>query len=134
MTAARTILVMDDDPEVLREVCPALESKGYRVVTAMDGNAGLAAAEREAPALVILDMMMPRTSGFLVLERLKHRPTPGPKVIMITSNEGVKHRAYAEALGVDDYLYKPFPIERLLESVERLCPLPEGTGPGVPPS
>jgi DNA-binding response OmpR family regulator len=98
-------------------------------VTAVDGTSGLAAAEREAPDLVVVDMMMPRTSGFWVLEKLKQRPTPGPRVVMITANEGVKHRAYAEMLGVDDYLCKPFPVERLLESILRLCPLPEGTTP-----
>jgi DNA-binding response OmpR family regulator len=130
MSAAKTVLVMDDDPEVLGAVCPLLEDRGYRVLTATDGNSGLATAEREAPDLVILDMMMPRTSGFLVLEKLKHRPTPGPRVIMITANEGAKHRAYAEMLGVDDYLCKPFPLERLLESVERLCPITPETGAG----
>jgi DNA-binding response OmpR family regulator len=123
VAAAKTILVMDDDPEILKAVCPALESKGYRVVTATDGNSGLAAAEREAPDLVVLDMMMPRTSGFFVLERLKHRATPGPRVIMITANEGVKHREYAEKLGVDGYLCKPFPIEHLLDRIQQLCPL-----------
>jgi DNA-binding response OmpR family regulator len=123
MSAAKTVLIMDDDAEILGALGPLLENKGYRVLTATDGNTGLATAEREAPDLVILDMMMPRTSGFLVLEKLKHRPTPGPRVIMITANEGAKHRAYAELLGVDDYLCKPFPLEQLLASVERLCPL-----------
>src|SRR5262245_701867 len=123
MATAKTILVLDDDLDLLKEVSAALQGKGYRVVTATDGNTGLAIAEREAPDLVVLDMMMPRTSGFLVLNRLKQRSTPGPKVIMITANEGLKHRAYAETLGVDDYLCKPFPIERLLESVQRLRPL-----------
>jgi DNA-binding response OmpR family regulator len=128
MSTAKTVLVMDDDPEILGTICPLLQSKGYRVLTATDGNSGLATAEREAPDLVILDMMMPRTSGFLVLEKLKHRPMSGPRVIMITANEGAKHRAYAEMLGVDDYLCKPFPLERLLESVVRLCP-PPGENP-----
>lgn len=129
MTAAKTILVMDDDAELLKVIVSMLEAKNYRVLTAMDGNSGLAAAEREQPDLVIVDMMMPRISGFLVLERLKHRPTPGPQVIMITANEGIKHRAYAESLGVDDYLCKPLAMDRLLESVVRLCPLPESASP-----
>jgi DNA-binding response OmpR family regulator len=102
-----------------------IERKGYRVVTASDGNMGLAVAEREAPELVVVDMMMPRKSGFLVLEKLKSRPEGGPRVIMITGNEGSRHRAYAEILGVDDYIRKPFEMSRLLESVQKLCPLTE---------
>lgn len=125
MTSAKTVLVVDDDPDIVKAITVLLGVRGYRVVTASDGNMGLAAAERESPDVVIVDMMMPRTSGFLVLERLKHRPPPGPRVIMITANEGLKHRAYAEMLGVDDYLCKPFPLEQLVESVVRLCPPPE---------
>ena len=98
----------------------ALESKGYEVVVARDGNQGLAMAEREDPDLVILDMMMPKRSGFLVLEKLRRtRPVP-LRVIMITANEGSRHKAYAEMLGVDDYIRKPFAMDRLLDSVDRL--------------
>ena len=76
--------------------------------------------ERDNPDLVILDMMMPKRSGFLVLERIRRsRPVP-LRVIMVTANEGSRHKAYAEMLGVDDYLRKPFAIDRLLESVGRV--------------
>jgi DNA-binding response OmpR family regulator len=125
MAAARTILVVDDDAEVVAALTTVLEQRGYRVVAAADGNRGLAAAEREQPDLVIVDLMMPHQSGLVVLDRLKGRPGSGPPVIMITANEGSRHRAYAEQLGVDAYLCKPFAVERLLESVERLCPLPK---------
>jgi DNA-binding response OmpR family regulator len=83
----------------------------------------LAVAEREVPDLVVVDMMMPRQSGFVVLEKLKARPDGGPRVIMITGNEGNRHRAYAQILGADDYIRKPFEMNRLLESVQTLCPL-----------
>ena len=77
-------------------------------------------AERENPDLLILDMMMPKRSGFLVLEKLRRsRPEP-MRIIMITANEGSRHKAYAEMLGVDDYIRKPFAMDRLLESVEKL--------------
>jgi DNA-binding response OmpR family regulator len=122
MAAAKTILIIDDDPEIVRALRTVLEVKGYRVLTAADGNGGLAVAEREAPDVVVVDMMMPRKSGFLVIEKLKGRPAGGPRIIMITANEGSRHKAYAEMLGVDDYLLKPFATERLLESIERLCP------------
>jgi DNA-binding response OmpR family regulator len=76
--------------------------------------------ERDDPDLLILDMMMPRRSGFLVLEKVRRtRPVP-LRVIMITANEGNRHKAYAEMLGVDDYIRKPFAMDRLLESVDRL--------------
>ena len=120
MAESKTILLVDDDAEILAALRTVLQQKGYRVLTAADGNAGLAAAEREHPDLVIVDMMMPKKSGFLVLEKLKSRPEAAPRVVMITANEGSRHRAYAEMLGVDDYLRKPFAMDKLLESVERL--------------
>jgi DNA-binding response OmpR family regulator len=119
----KTVLLVDDDPDILSAMRVLLTSRGYRVLTAADGNAGLAAAEREGPDLVVVDMMMPKKSGFLVLEKLKSRGPASPRVIMITGNEGGRHRAYAEMLGVDDYVRKPFAMDRLLESVQRLCPL-----------
>jgi DNA-binding response OmpR family regulator len=122
MAGPRTVLLIDDDPEIIHALRTVLEARGYRVLTAADGNRGLAVAEREAPDLVVVDMMMPRKSGFLVIEKLKGRPGGGPRIIMITANEGSRHKAYAEQLGVDDYLRKPFATEKLLESIERLCP------------
>jgi len=116
----KRILLVDDDREIVESMRVALEAHGYVVLVARDGNQGLAMAEREDPDLVILDMMMPKRSGFLVLERLRRtRPVP-LRVIMITANEGSRHKAYAEMLGVDDYVRKPFAMDRLLDSVGRL--------------
>ena len=116
----KRILLVDDDAEIVESMRIALETKGYVILIARDGNQGLAMAEREDPDLVILDMMMPKRSGFLVLERLRRtRPVP-MRVIMITANEGSRHKAYAEMLGVDDYIRKPFAMDRLLDSVSRL--------------
>lgn len=117
---ARTILLVDDDAEVIEAMRAVLETKGYRVVVARDGNAGLAAAERENPDLIVLDMMMPKKSGFLVLEKLRTRPGGMIPTIMVTANEGSRHRAYAEFLGVRDYLRKPFAIEKLVRSIEKI--------------
>ena len=118
----KRILLVDDDHEIVESLRYALEAKGYQILIARDGNQGLALAEREDPDLVILDMMMPKRSGFLVLERLK-RMAEGDRrqrVSMITANEGARHKAYAEMLGVDDYVRKPFPMDRLIQSVNRL--------------
>jgi DNA-binding response OmpR family regulator len=116
----RRILLVDDDREIVESMRIALEAAGYEILVARDGNQGLAMAERDNPDLVILDMMMPKRSGFLVLEKLRRsRPVP-LKIVMITANEGNRHKAYAEMLGVDDYIRKPFAMDRLLDSVERL--------------
>jgi DNA-binding response OmpR family regulator len=119
-STGKKILIVDDDFEIIETVRYALEGEGHEVVIARDGNQGLALAERENPDLMILDMMMPKRSGFLVLEKLRRlRDEPLP-VIMITGNEGSRHKAYAELLGVSDYLRKPFAIERLIGAVEKL--------------
>ena len=114
------ILVVDDDLEIGRTVRYALETKGYEVINATDGNQGLALAETEDPDLIILDMMMPKRSGFLVLEKIRRSRRVPTRIIMITANEGTRHKEYAETLGVDDYIRKPFQMDRLLESVDRL--------------
>ena len=116
----KRILLVDDDAEIVEALRLALEAHGYDSLIARDGNQGLALVERENPDLVILDMMMPKRSGFLVLERLKRNRDGQQRIIMITANEGSRHKAYAEMLGVDDYLRKPFPMDRLIASVKRL--------------
>lgn len=119
-TAQKTILLVDDDPEIIDSMRTVLEGKGYRVIVARDGNAGLAMAEREEPDLLVLDMMMPRKSGFLVLEKLRTRPEGLIPTIMITANEGSRHRAYAEFLGVKGYIRKPFALEKLIRTVDAI--------------
>lgn len=117
--APKTVLVVDDDREIAFAIRAVLENKGFRVILAADGNLGLLAAEREAPDLIIVDMMMPKKSGFLVIEKIKRGDHP-PPMIMITANEGSRHRAYAAMLGVDAYLRKPFSMDKLVEEVTRL--------------
>jgi DNA-binding response OmpR family regulator len=120
VASGKRVLLVDDDTEIIDSMRTVLESRGYTVLTARDGNQGLVMAETENPDLVVLDMMMPKRSGFLVLEKLRRsRPVP-MRVIMITANEGSRHKAYAEMLGVDDYIRKPFAMDRLLDSVDRL--------------
>lgn len=118
-TSANTgpkVLLVDDDAEVIEAMRYALEANGFQVLVARDGNQGLAMAEKNSPDLLVLDMMMPKRSGFLVLEQLRRDGNESVKVIMITGNEGNRHQQYAELLGVSDYLRKPFPIEKLVES------------------
>jgi DNA-binding response OmpR family regulator len=118
MAATKTILLVDDDQELSDGLRTVLEKQGYRVIQARDGQQGKQAIYNHHPDLVILDMMMPRMGGYPVLEHFKGK-TDAPPIIMITANEGSRHKAYAEYLGVVDYIRKPFAMERLLESVEK---------------
>jgi DNA-binding response OmpR family regulator len=118
----KTILLVDDDRDILAAMTAALSDMGPRILTAINGNDALTEAGKHKPDLVVLDMMLPGRSGFLVMEKLKRgkKRSDPPRVIMITGNQGARHKIYAESLGVDVYLNKPFRMERLLESVKKL--------------
>jgi DNA-binding response OmpR family regulator len=118
MADVKKILVVDDDMELSNGLRAVLESQGFRVLQARDGQQGKNLVYQEKPDLVILDMMMPRMGGYPVLEHFRDK-TDAPPIIMITANEGSRHKAYAEYLGVVDYIRKPFAMERLLEAVHR---------------
>jgi len=118
MANNKTILVVDDDMELSDGLRAVLERQGYRVFQARDGQQGKQMVYQHHPDLVILDMMMPRMGGYPVLEHFKGK-ADAPPIIMITANEGSRHKAYAEYLGVVDYIRKPFAMERLLESVQK---------------
>jgi DNA-binding response OmpR family regulator len=114
----KLILIVDDDVELSDGLRVVLERLGHRVIQARDGQQGKQQVYQQRPDLVILDMMMPRMGGYPVLEHFRGK-TDAPPIIMITANEGSRHKAYAEYLGVVDYIRKPFAMERLLEAVDR---------------
>jgi DNA-binding response OmpR family regulator len=118
MAQAKTILIVDDDQELSDGLQIVLERQGFRVIQARDGQQAKQSVYQNRPDLVILDMMMPRMGGYPVLEHFRNKPE-APPIIMITANEGSRHKAYAEYLGVVDYIRKPFAMERLLESVHK---------------
>jgi len=122
MASAKTILVVDDDFELVEGLRLMLERQGYRVIRASDGHQAKQAVYQQRPDLVILDMMMPRMGGYPVLEHFKGK-ADAPPIIMMTANEGSRHKAYAEYLGVIDYIRKPFAMERLMETVHKALPL-----------
>lgn len=107
------ILVVDDDHEVRTAIDQALQSEGALTQTCSDGNTAVRIIEEDPPELVVLDMMLPKRSGFLVLEKIK-RFENCPRVIMVTANEGKRHQQYAEVLGVEGYILKPVRLERLI--------------------
>jgi DNA-binding response OmpR family regulator len=131
----RSILVVDDDPDIVTTVKMAFEASGATVTTARDGNKAVELARSLNPDLIVLDMMMPKRSGFLVMETIKPQRKAGtrPYVIMITANEGKRHEQYAKYLGVDEYVSKPFSMDLLME---RSCKLLGGEflDPEKPPA
>ena len=112
-------MIVDDDRDVLATMEQALQAEGAITKCCTDGNTAVSLCESDPPELVVLDMMLPKRSGFLVLERIKRRDNP-PVVIMITANEGRRHQAYAESLGVDGYLHKPVRLERLITIAQEM--------------
>lgn len=125
----KTVLVIEDDRDISSTIQSVLAAAGYQVLAARNGHEGRKLIQTRRPDLVLTDMMMPGMGGFPVLEFLAQMQAP-PPVIMMTANEGSRHKAYAEMLGVVDYLRKPFAMEVLLESVARALgngPPPEAT-------
>ncbi len=119
----KSILIVEDDPDMVTALRTALNDTGATIEAAYDGNQAIERVAELDPDLVVLDAMLPKRSGFLVLEKLKgpqKKKGQRPMVIMITGNEGKRHQVWAESLGVDGYLNKPFRMERLVQSVEKL--------------
>ncbi len=112
-------LIVDDDADVLAILKQAMQAEGALTQCCSDGNTAVHVCEEDPPDLVLLDMMLPRRSGFLVLERVKQSDNP-PVVIMVTANEGKRHQAYAETLGVDAYMHKPLRLENLIVTAKDL--------------
>ncbi len=113
---SRTILIVDDDEDILGSIDLVMRAEGAITATVTDGNAAVSMAHSGRPDAVILDMMLPRRSGFLVLEKIMEDEDP-PVVVMITANQGKRHMAYAKAMGVDAYLIKPVPLQKLVDTV-----------------
>ena len=113
------VLIVDDDRDVLESMDAAFQAEGAATQLATDGNEAVRICQEDPPELVVLDMMLPRRSGFLALEKIKGNED-SPLVIMVTANEGRRHQAYAESLGVDGYLLKPVPLQRLVTLAAQL--------------
>jgi CheY-like chemotaxis protein len=114
-----TVVVADDDPEVMRLIDAQLRAAGFRTILAADGQQALVAVEQHGPDLVIVDMMMPRMTGLDVLTALRNRPAR-PRVIVLSARGREQDITRAFALGADDYVTKPFSPQELLARIERL--------------
>jgi DNA-binding response OmpR family regulator len=118
----KKVLLVDDDNDILTAMQAAFEPTGAVVESASNGNMAVELAIKNEPDVVVLDMMLPGRSGFLVLEKIKARKPRASKpfVIMITGNQGGRHKMYAESLGVSEYFTKPVKMDKLVSTAERL--------------
>lgn len=110
-----TILVADDDPQLLRLITRNLQLEGYEILAASDGQQALEAVETRAPELVLLDVMMPRLDGFTVAERV--REFSSVPIIIVTARGQDQDKIRGLDAGADDYLTKPFSVDELLARV-----------------
>ncbi len=116
---AKKILVVEDEPELVKALDVRLRSQGYEVITAFDGEEGLRKAREESPDLIILDLMLPKMDGFKVSRMLKfderyaHIP-----VIMLTAKSEREDKALGKETGADEYITKPFEWEHLSKVVK----------------
>lgn len=122
-----TVLVVDDEPVLAEMVSMALRYEGWNITTAGDGSSAIAAARRQRPDVVVLDVMLPDMSGLDVLHKLRSE-NPGLPVLLLTAKDAVEDRIAGLTAGGDDYVTKPFSIE---EVVLRLRALLRRTGPGT---
>ncbi len=115
-----TLLVVDDNRDNVEIFRAFLESRGYRVVCASNGQSALAKLEETQPALVLLDVMMPGMDGWQVCRTIKAHPDFGDtRVVMVTAKGGFEDKFEGMRAGADDYIVKPVDLEELAEKVER---------------
>jgi two-component system response regulator MprA len=117
--ASAAILVVDDDAPIRRMLSRTLAAEGYSVEASPDGGAALAAFERSAPDLVVLDVAMPGIDGLGVARRLRDKGH-GVPILFLTARDGVPDRVAGLDAGGDDYLVKPFAAEELLARIRAL--------------
>jgi len=118
---AHSILVVDDDPEIVTLLSTRLSKRGYKVSTANDGIRALELARKELPDLVLLDVMMPGKSGWEVARALKQDPaTQGVKIMMVTAIGEKTNEITAPIYGADAHIDKPFEFEKLEKMITGL--------------
>ena len=116
------ILVVDDEPDIVKLIVKILEQRGHRVTTARDGHEALELVPRERPDVVVLDLNIPRVDGFEVCRRLKSNEATKsiPVVMMTAAYPTLEDAVKGLGLGADEYVVKPFLREVLIHNVERL--------------
>ena len=117
----RTVLVVDDEPNIVLSLQFLIEQAGYHVLVARDGEAALKAVEEHEPDLVLLDVMLPKRDGFDVCETIRANPAwKDIRVIMLTAKGRDNEREKGLAVGADAYITKPFSTREAMEQIKRL--------------
>ena len=117
----KSILVVDDDPEIVTMLNTRLTKRGYKVTTASDGNRALELAKRDRPDMVLLDVMMPGKSGWEVARALKQDPvTQDVKIVMVSAIGEKTNEITAPIYGADAHVDKPFEFEKLEKVISGL--------------
>ncbi|MFH1618337.1 MAG: response regulator [bacterium] len=117
----RRILIIEDDKNIAESLNSILTAKGYETILAADGSAGIEDAKKLRPALILLDLMLPRMSGFDVCQVLKsNEETAGIPIMVTTALGKMEDVEKAFACGASDYIIKPFDLRHLLEKVDKL--------------
>lgn len=118
--SAHTVLVADDDPDVVRIVEAQLRAAGYQPLLAFDGDQAYQTIRERHPDAVVLDLMMPRATGLEVLQAMREAPPPRPRMMVLSGRGREEDVTRAFDLGADDYLTKPFNPQELLARLARL--------------
>jgi len=118
--ASPMVLLTDDDPEVTRITDAHVRAGGYRTQLAFDGEAALQAIREQKPDAIVLDLMLPKRTGFDVLAELRQMPAPRPSVLVLSARGREEDVTRAFALGADDYMIKPFSPQELIARLGRL--------------
>jgi DNA-binding response OmpR family regulator len=113
----KNVLIVEDNPAMLRGLEDNFEAKGYNVKTAIDGEQGLNAALAEKPDLIILDIMLPKINGYEICSLIREQKLDMP-IIMLTAKDEESDILFGLNLGADDYVIKPFSIKILLARAE----------------
>jgi DNA-binding response OmpR family regulator len=113
------VLVVEDDAAILQGLADNLECEGYQVLTAADGEAGYLQVREKSPDLIILDLMMPKLSGYELCRRLRDEGLDTP-ILMLTARGQEEDRVLGLDLGADDYVSKPFSVRELMARVRAL--------------
>jgi two-component system, OmpR family, response regulator MprA len=119
MPGGASVLVVDDDPPILRMLERTLAAEGYSVATALDGGDALVAVERSVPDVLVLDVGLPGLDGYTVCRRLRGKGLALP-ILLLTARDAVTDRVAGLDAGADDYLVKPFAAEELLARLRAL--------------
>ena len=114
-----TVLTIEDDPAILRGLADNLRFEGYEVITASDGESGYSLQKEHKPDLIVLDLMLPRMSGFEFCRKLRGERNQTP-ILMLTARSEEPDRVLGLDLGADDYVTKPFSVRELLARVRAL--------------